>query len=145
MAAQALANKAEGLTNSMKAVIKIYLILAIIGGIAFVLSLFAGISPCIIYHITGLPCPACGLTRAFISIGRLEWQQAFAYHPLFFMVPLVPLLAGGRVSPKWRNIIAFTVLGLFVLVWVVRMVLLFPDTPPLTYNDNSLFERLFRR
>ena len=135
---------AEGPHKSMKTVIKTYLILAVIGGIAFVLSLFAGISPCIIYHVTGLPCPACGLTRAFISVARFEWRQAFFYHPLFLPAPLVPLLTLERVPPKWRNILAFAVLGVFVAVWIVRMVLFFPDTPPLDYNSNSLFEWLFR-
>ena len=144
-AVQVTTNTAEGSNKSMKAVIKTYLILTIIGGIAFVLSLFAGISPCIIYHVTGLPCPACGLTRAFISLAHLEWRQAFFYHPLFFLAPLVPLLMLERVPPRWRNILSFAVLGVFFAVWIVRMVLFFPDTPPLDYNSDSLFEWVFRR
>ena len=109
------------------------------------LSLFVGVSPCIIYLVTGLPCPACGLTRAFISLARLDLRQALAYHPLFFVVPFVPLLAMKRITEKQRNVLAFTVLGVLVAVWIVRMVMLFPHTPPLDYNDNSLFEWLFRR
>ena len=115
------------------------------------LSLFAGISPCIIYHVIGLPCPACGLTRAFISLVRLEFGQAFIWHPFFFVVPFVPLLAlehmpkGRSISPKLRNAIAFAVLGLFIVLWIVRMLLLFPHTPPMDYNNNSLLEWLIRR
>ena len=108
------------------------------------LSLFFGISPCILYHLVGLPCPACGLTRAFISLAHFEFGQAFAYHPLFFMVPFVPLLGLERITEKWRNNIAFVLLGVLVAVWIVRMVLLFPDTPPMTFNENSLLGRLFR-
>jgi len=126
-------------------VVKIYIALAIIGGAAMVLSLFVGISPCVIYHITGLPCPACGLTRAFIAFVRLDMGQAFFYHPLFWVVPFVPLLALRLVSDRWRNILAFAILGLFVAVWVVRLAMFFPYTPPLDYNESSLFAWLFRR
>ena len=109
------------------------------------LSLFIGVSPCITYHLIGLPCPACGLTRAFVSLARLEFRQAFAYHPLFVLVPFVPLLAMERLPPKWLSIISFTLIGVLIAVWVVRMVLLFPHTPPLNFNENSLFGWLFRR
>ena len=108
------------------------------------LSLLFGISPCIVYHITGFPCPACGLTRAFLSLVQFDLRGAFAYHPLFFFVPFLPILAWERIPHKRRDIVAFSILGVFVLVWVVRMVLLYPHTPPMTYNYNSLFERLFR-
>ncbi|MCL2406170.1 MAG: DUF2752 domain-containing protein [Defluviitaleaceae bacterium] len=96
------------------------------------------------YHIIGLPCPACGLTRAFISLARLEFSQAFAYHPLFFMVPVVPFLGLERISSKWRNILAFAGIGVLVAVWVVRMVQLFPHTAPMTFNDNSFTGWLIR-
>ena len=132
-------------------VAKLYLLLAAVGGIAFGLSLFAGVSICIIYHVTGLPCPACGMTRAFISLMRLELRQAFAWHPLFFLVPFIPLLAlermpyGGSIPPRLRDGIAWALLGLFILVWVVRMVLFFPHTPPMEYNQSSLFQWLLAR
>ena len=128
----------------MKTVVKTYLALAIIGGIAFVLSLFLGISPCVIYLVVGLPCPACGLTRAFISLLWLDIWQSLAYHPLLILVPFVPLLMLDRIPHKWRNILAFAVLAIFVVTWIIRMVLLFPDTPPLDRNHDSVFSRLFQ-
>ena len=127
----------------MISVLKLYGILAIIGGAALALSLFIGISPCILYHIIGIPCPACGLTRAFVSLARLDLAQAFAYHPLFVFVPFAPLLGIERLPDKWRSILSFGALGVLVAVWVVRMILLFPHTAPFTYNTNSLFEWLF--
>jgi len=134
----------EGCNKTLATTLKSFLILAIIGGIAVVLSLFVGISPCIFYHITGLPCPACGLTRAFISLARFDLRQAFAYHPLLFLVPFLPLLYLERISSKWQNILAYGALALFLAVWVVRMVVLFPDVAPMMYNENSLFEFIRR-
>ena len=129
----------------MKPAIKLYVLLAIVGGVALVLSLFFGISPCIIYHVVGLPCPACGLTRAFISLAQLEFMEAFAYNPLFFIVPFVPLLGHERITEKWRNKIALVLLSVLIIVWVVRMVVLFPHTVPMTFNEDSLAGRLARR
>ena len=39
-------------------------------------------SPCVFYHLTGLPCPACGLTRAFVCTAHGQWAQAAVWHPL---------------------------------------------------------------
>ena len=33
-------------------------------------------------------CPGCGMTRAIISVLKLDFRQAFAYHPLFPIVIL---------------------------------------------------------
>ena len=129
----------------MKPVLTYYGILAMIGGAALVLSLFFGVSPCIVYHVLGVPCPACGLTRAFVSLARFDVGQAFRYHPLFIFVPLVPFIGFERLTDKRRNIIAFAALGIFVAVWVVRMVMFYPDTPPMTFNEYSLLGRLMRR
>jgi hypothetical protein len=39
-------------------------------------------SPCLFYHMTGLPCPACGLTRSFVCIAHGQLSQAVVWHPL---------------------------------------------------------------
>lgn len=33
-------------------------------------------------------CPGCGMTRAMISVLKLDFRQAFTYHPLFPIVIL---------------------------------------------------------
>lgn len=37
---------------------------------------------CAFREMTGLPCPGCGMTRAFSSLCRGQWQRALSYHPL---------------------------------------------------------------
>lgn len=32
-------------------------------------------------HLTGLPCPTCGLTRALCCAVHGDWAQSLAYHP----------------------------------------------------------------
>jgi hypothetical protein len=98
-----------------------------------VLSLFLP-SACIIWLLVGLPCPACGLTRAFFALARLDFAAAFAMHPLFWAVPFVPLMAHGKLTEKMRNILAFSFLGVFLAAYALRMLLLFPHTEPMVIN-----------
>ena len=46
--------------------------------------------PCIFYELTGLYCPGCGITRAFLSLLKLNIYQAFRYNML--VIILLPLL-----------------------------------------------------
>ena len=39
-------------------------------------------SVCLFYHVTGLPCPGCGLTRSFVSLGHGHLRDALHWHPL---------------------------------------------------------------
>ena len=125
--------------NAASESVKIYVILMIIGGITLVVSLFTDVSLCIIYHVAGIPCFSCGMGRAFRNLPDI--RLAFAYHPLFFTVPFIPLLT--VVNAKIRNIASVVLIILFIGVWILRMILLFPHTPPMEYNYNSLLERLF--
>lgn len=39
-------------------------------------------SICIFRRATGIPCPGCGMTRAFGHLAKGEWREAVADHPL---------------------------------------------------------------
>lgn len=46
-----------------------------------------GFLVCPIRHLTGIPCPTCGMTRSFMAIGRGDLNQAVAEHlfgPILF-------------------------------------------------------------
>ena len=38
---------------------------------------------CPILFMTGISCAGCGMTRAWLSLFRLDFGAAFYYHPLF--------------------------------------------------------------
>jgi len=40
---------------------------------------------CPFHEVTGLPCPGCGLTRAFCAIGHAEFARAWAFNPFGFV------------------------------------------------------------
>jgi len=60
----------------------------------------AGIPVCWFHALTGLPCPGCGLTRAFSSLLHGHLQAAFAYHPFVFLFfPLFLMCAAYNFFP----------------------------------------------
>ena len=83
---------------------------------------------CVFRLMTGIPCPGCGMTRAWLAALRLDFAAAFAYHPLFWVVPTTFVLAFVReevASSKLKRGIDIVVIVLCVLVvavWIVRLV-----------------------
>ncbi len=49
-------------------------------------------SICLFYHLTGLPCPGCGLTRSFVCLGHGHWRESLHWHPLGLVIYGVLLL-----------------------------------------------------
>lgn len=103
---------------------------------------------CIIKAITGIPCPGCGLTRAHLAFLKLDFKNAFYYHPLFFIV--IPFIIYVIVSKKpllgsKRNeIFLYTIIAtLFIGVYIYRMLTLFPTTAPMDVNEYSILTKLF--
>lgn len=104
---------------------------------------------CIFRLVTGVPCPGCGMTRAHLAALSLDFRAAFFYHPLWFLpAPLVLIqifFPGGLFCDRRWNHLAAMLLGILVMgTYVVRMLLLFPDTPPMEYQFHSLFGWLGR-
>jgi len=62
-------------------------------------------SVCPFYNLTGLPCPGCGLTRAFVCLGHGQWRESLHWHPLGWLVYGVCLLFWLRSSLfLWRGV-----------------------------------------
>jgi hypothetical protein len=63
---------------------------------SFVYAPWASDGPvlCISRLVTGIPCPACGLTRSFCALSRGAVDEAFAFHvfgPALFVVTLLAI------------------------------------------------------
>jgi Protein of unknown function (DUF2752) len=43
-----------------------------------------GVETCSFHALTGLSCPGCGLTRAFVAISHARFYQAWFLHPFAF-------------------------------------------------------------
>ena len=69
---------------------------------------------CPIRRVTGVICPGCGMSRAWLAALRLDFSEALYYHPMFWAVPVVMLFAlydFRLFSKRLYNILAFSLLG----------------------------------
>ena len=78
---------------------------------------------CPIKFLTGISCAGCGMTRAWLSALKLDFAQAFYYHPLFLMVPIgvMVLWMRKRLPGKTAGIILSSMVVIFMVVYVMRM------------------------
>lgn len=59
---------------------------------------------CLVKGITGLDCPGCGMTRAFLLIGHGRLGEAFAMHPA--SPPAFVIVAGMAVAGLCRAVLS---------------------------------------
>lgn len=90
--------------------------------------------PCLFKLVTGLECPGCGNTRAFMSLLRLDIKGAFGYNYFIFAEILyfcwaaaytsVRYIKSGRfyleIRPVWVNVLFLSV---FILWGIVRNII----------------------
>ena len=109
-------------------------------------SRLTGQSVCPIYRTLGIPCPSCGMTRAWVCLLHFDIPGAFQMHPLFWVVPPGLVFCSPpvqqRLPGKAKTVVCVAVGFVFITVWVVRMVLLFPHTPPMVYLPNAWLPRV---
>jgi len=88
-------------------------------------------APCLFHAITGLPCPSCGMTRAFLALGHGHWRDALALNlasPGVYLaawtllaLSLLQILSGKEcLLPAWQRVkgsIFPLVLVLMALAW----------------------------
>ncbi len=113
-------------------IIKIFIFIGILS--IFINFIFKK-SICIFINLFGVPCFTCGITRAYLSLLKLDIKSAFYYHPLFFLVPFLFFIK------KQKQL--FLIFGLFIFVWIIRMYLYFPTIEPMVFNKNALYIKFF--
>ena len=123
------------------------MIVAALLGLYMLVAQLVTHSACFFESTVGLPCPGCGLSRAYAALITLRFEEAFRWHPLFWYIPV---MAGvwlykrrkyGKKDVQWFTWFLWGSLALFIGVYAVRMVLFFPHTQPLTINPLSFTQR----
>lgn len=124
-------------------------IIAII--LAYIFIVTASGIGCIFHWLTGISCPACGMTRAIICLLRFDITGAFYYHPLFWLIiPSVVYFVLGKQplfgSKKRQLIISLSIFVIIIAVYIYR--LFFVENSPITIDISSsivvkLFHSLF--
>ena len=97
-------------------------------------------SICLIRGLTGVPCPSCGMSRAIISVINGDIINAFKFHPLFWL-PFVALLLIIFKRRFFKKILICSII-LIMLVYILRMTMLFPNIEPMQYNERSILNQI---
>lgn len=92
---------------------------ALYGLILYVLKI-----TCPIKWATGVSCPGCGMTRAFVSVLRLDFAAAFYYHPLWCVLPpaAVALIVLHQAEKKRAfRVLLYLLIAAFIAAYLWRM------------------------
>ena len=93
---------------------------------------------CVLYEVTGLYCPGCGITRAILSLMEGEFYQAFRYNPIIFIdVPLIIITSiidfifkNNKKVRKVTNVIYIMLLIITLIFGVLRNIPYFSFLAP---------------
>ena len=81
---------------------------------------------CPFKYVFKVPCPCCGMTRAYLSLIRLDFVSAFNFNAMFWSVPFLIFLYlkdGTLFKTKVLNIILnVVIILLFILNWIYMIV-----------------------
>lgn len=82
----------------------------------------------------GIPCPGCGLTRAYKAALRFHFREAFSYHPLFpVAVPALLYLIHYRILPYRLPRWAEWTIGVLIVIGFLGL-----------YGYRMLYDPVFR-
>lgn len=118
-------------------------------------------SGCAISSVIGFPCPGCGSSRATVLLFQGRLAEALHMHPLIILSLLMLVLIVGieiikyvwrrqgrewenPLPPRVRNILAVSIIALYLGVYVYRMIKYYPHTEPMVYNWNSVWGQIAR-
>jgi hypothetical protein len=88
--------------------------------------------PCLFSTVTGIQCPACGMTRSVASIARGDLEASLAYHPIgillagsalaAILIPTRTLRAQAAISAAWTGLAPAARVGIgagaLLLAWI---------------------------
>ena len=96
---------------------------------------------CPIKFITGISCAGCGMSRAWIAFLQLDMAKAFEYHPLFWLPPIavIVLLCKSKINIKIYKIFIFTIVLMFAIVYICRLIWSGDDVVVFEPQNNILF------
>ncbi len=114
---------------------------------------FTGPILCPMHLVLGLPCPGCGMTRAFCLATRGHWAEAYSFHPLYPLIFLYFAFAWGcKLVETWRGEpprvpsyrIGRAALLAMMAFWVERLVFFFALGGAEVMARDNLLARVLR-
>lgn len=74
---------------------------------------------CPFREITGIMCPGCGMTHAFIELAKFNIKKSFEYNPFIFLIVMLSIL--NTSSKKFEEYMVkhqiYKIILLIVILW----------------------------
>ncbi len=113
-------------------------------GILAYLDLYA----CPFYFITGIPCPMCGMTRAFFSVFKLDFKSSFYFHALWPVVMVVLptyiflIIKKIKINKKLENTISIIIACMFLGYYIFRHII-GSEIVEIHFHDSLIYKIYF--
>lgn len=95
----------------------------------------------------GIPCPACGITRAALLLLTGHFRESFQMHPLLLLV-ILGFIIYPIIKNKLKNygffvkIYVIICILIFVSFYIYRMNRYFPNVEPMVYRPDNYFHNI---
>ena len=97
-------------------------IIAVYFAIAYTLMKYFNIS-CVFTEFLGIPCPGCGMTRAFLSVLKMDVYSAVKYNVVIFFMPYVFAYIMFDFKHKVHNVL-MSIIGIIAVVnWIIKIII----------------------
>ena len=114
---------------------------------------FNGPVLCPMHLVLGMPCPGCGLTRAFCLASHGHWVEAYSFHPLYPIIfAYFVFLWGYKIIESWTGEaprlpsyrIGRAVLFVLLAFWIERLIFFFALGGLGVMAEENLISRVLR-
>lgn len=78
---------------------------------------------CVFLKFIGIPCPGCGMTRAFISLIKLDFVKAIKYNIVIFFMPYIFMYIFLDFKHKIHNVILIIIAVIAIINWLIKVFL----------------------
>ena len=130
--------------NRLKAKYNFKEFLQLVLAFVMVLIIYSMIG-CPIRLLTGISCPGCGMTRAWVNVLSGNFDKAFYYHPMW-LLPLLFIPVWLFIRPRYRKIYHLAVIFGSLLLLITYVIRLYTHHPILVVDpQNSLVVRIVRK
>lgn len=77
---------------------------------------------CVFLKLFGVPCPGCGMTRAFLAMLKLDFYSAAKHNIVIFFMPYVFMYVYFDFKHRIHKVLLSMVAIVAIINWLIKMI-----------------------